>query len=489
MRNLRNHKRGRHLVKGAENRGPVVAAPGPPLWRAQGVAFYGTPKAPTHAGSIERCVGKRVGCRWESLGAAPILAVPTITICWERRPGVKHQYTAEQEAFRQEVIQFLKKELPADWPKRADGPGVGRLDAPEYDVDDETEAFRQQITRKVADKGWLTMAWPVENGGKGATYMEQFIFNEAMALYGAPNLGARAVNMLAPPLSIFGTEEQKAEHLPGIASAKDRWAFGYSEPNAGSDLANVETRAVRDGDEFVINGTKIWSSGAHKADKLGVLARTGNNEAKHRGLTYFLIEKKQVASGLTILPLVNMYGQHGFNQIFFDDVRVPASCILGEENRGWYVTMTFFDFERSNIGNVAGIRRVLNNLAGYCRETRRNGARIIDDVTVRNRLAERAIEVEVATYLSYAVIDQQSRGLIPGAEASAVKIYSTELSQRVSYTGTEIVGSLAHLRPESRRSVLYGTYSHPPVSATIAGGTSEIHRNVLATRGLGLPRS
>ena len=397
---------------------------------------------------------------------------------------MKHHYTPEQQAFRQEIIQFLEEELPADWQNRADGPIFRGGQAGDAD-----DGFERQFTKKIADKGWLTMAWPVENGGKGATYMEQFIFNETMSTYAAPNIGAGAVNMLAPPLHLFGSAEQKAKYLPGIASAEDRWAFGYSEPNAGSDLANVETKAVRDGDDFVINGSKIWSSGAHVADKLALLVRTGAKEAKHRGLSYFLVEKEQIASGLTIQPLVNMYGEHHFNQMFFEDVRVPASCLLGEENRGWYITMTFFDFERSNIGNVAGTRRVLNNLVNYCRETRRNGGRIIDDVTVRNRLAERAIEVEVATYLSYAVIDQQSRGLIPGAEASAVKFYSTELSQRVSYTGSEILGSVAHLLPESRRSVLQGQFSHPPVSVTIAGGTSEIHRNVLATRGLGLPRS
>jgi alkylation response protein AidB-like acyl-CoA dehydrogenase len=343
------------------------------------------------------------------------------------------------------------------------------------------EAYRR-FERALADNGWLTMAWPKEYGGGGASPMEQMIFKEEAALHGAPT-GGGGVSLVGPTLMIHGTEDQKKEHIPRIANAEVVWAQGYSEPGSGSDLASLQTRAVRDGDEFVINGQKIWTSGAHHADWIHVLTRTDPDAPKHRGISYFMAPMD--SPGISVRPLEQMHGAHGFNETFFEDVRVPATNMIGEENRGWYVATTTLDFERSGVHRAATVGRAFGALMNHVKES---GA--LSNVQ-RVTLVDTAVEMEVGRILGYRVGWMQSQNLVPNYEASMSKAYNSELGQRNARRGINILGPHGALKPGSPHAVLNGQFCQlymSTVSSTIAAGTSEVQRNIIATRGLGLPR-
>jgi alkylation response protein AidB-like acyl-CoA dehydrogenase len=388
---------------------------------------------------------------------------------------MEFRFTPEEERFRQELREFLKKEIPADR-QMGEEPGS-----------DEEWQFARQFQKKLAAKGWLVPHWPKQYGGADMGIMEQVIMREEMAYARAPIPDIFGVNMLGPVLMLFGTEEQKRQHLPGIASAEVMWCQGYSEPGAGSDLASLQTRAVRDGDDYVINGQKIWTSNAHRADWIFFLARTDPDAPKHKGITFFLAPMK--TPGISTRPLINLAGLHGFNEVFFEDVRVPAKNIVGELNRGWYVGAALLDFERSGIGGVAAVRRNLDDLIEYCHDVKTDGGL---DPKARHKLAELAIETELGRFLSYHVASIQAKGQVPNMEASAAKVFNSELSQRVANAGVNIMGLYGQVRPESKRwARLRGEFTIAymvTLGITIAGGTSEIQRNIIAQRGLGLPR-
>ncbi len=376
-------------------------------------------------------------------------------------------------AFRDRVRAFLDD----NWGHSSDGGEEGSDRGREFE-------------KTLAEHGWLTMAWPTEYGGQGASHVEQMIYKEEAALHGAPT-GGGGVSMLGPTLMIHGTEEQRREHLPRIANADVSWCQGFSEPGSGSDLASLQTRAVRDGDEFVINGQKIWTSGAHRADWIHMLTRTDPEAPKHRGISYFMV--KMDSPGITVRPLIQMHDLHSFNETFFEDVRVPAKNMIGDENRGWYVGATLLDFEHSGVQRAANVQRAFSRLLEFATEpdSAGEGRRVADDDVSRHRLAETAVEGEISRYLGYRVAWMQSQGMVPNYESSMSKAYGSELSQRNARRGINMLGLHGQLRPQSRHAVLEGQYCQlymSTVSATIAAGTSEIQRNVIATRGLGLPR-
>ena len=392
---------------------------------------------------------------------------------------MEFRFTPEQEVLRQQLREFFKQELPDD------------RQLAEDEVDSEGEwQFVRQFQKKLASRGWLVPHWPKQYGGADLGIMEQVIMREETAYHRAPLLDIFGVNMLGPVLMMFGSEEQKREYLPGIASAEVTWCQGYSEPEAGSDLASLQTRAVRDGDDYVINGQKIWTTNAHRAEWMFMLARTDPEAPKHKGISFLIVPMS--SPGITVQPLINMTDRHGFNEVFFEDVRVPAKGLVGEENRGWYVGAALLDFERSSIGNAAASRRSLDELVRYCREGSGNGKPLIAETVVRNRLAEIAIETEMGRFLSYRVASIQARGEVPNMEASVAKVYNSELSQRLAGTGVEIMGLYGQVRPESKKwARLRGEFTMSymmTLGISIAGGTSEIMRNIIAQRGLGLPR-
>ncbi|MBM3140359.1 MAG: acyl-CoA dehydrogenase [Chloroflexi bacterium] len=297
--------------------------------------------------------------------------------------------------------------------------------------------------------------------------------------------------MVGPVLIIHGNEEQRREHLPRIAAGEVMWCQGFSEPGAGSDLASLQARAVRDGDEYVINGQKIWTSGAQFTDWIHVLTRTDPDAPKHRGISYFMLDMRML--GITVRPIVQMHDARGFNETFFEDVRVPAKNRLGEENRGWYVATRTLDFERSGVHRAAAVERVFRPLLEHAAQpgSAGEGRRIVDHLPNRLALADTAIELEVGRVLGYRVAWMQSRGLVGNCEASMSKAFNSELSQRNARRAINMLGLHGALRPGSAHAPLEGRYCASymsTVSATIAAGTSEVQRNIIANRGLGLPR-
>ena len=389
--------------------------------------------------------------------------------------------TQEEAVFRTEVRGFIRGNLPAVF---------AQPEMEGYNASEEEESFRKQWRTALGQRGWIAPHWPKEYGGAGMSVTEQFIFNEEMAESRAPQVGGMGVTMIGPTLILYGSDDQKKEHLPRITSGEVQWCQGYSEPGSGSDLASLQTRAVRDGDEYVLNGQKIWTSGAHRADWMFMLARTDPDAPKHRGISMLLMNMK--TPGLSVQPLVTMANDHVFNQEFFDNVRVPRANLVGEENRGWYVGATLLDYERSNIGASIGLKHTVNDLVRYAREAKdSSGQPVFLGSSVRQELAERAIEAEIARLISYRVITIQKRGQVPNYEASMNKMYRSEVSQRVAQLGTRLLGSYGQLDRGSKWAPLKGRIAHmyvASVSATIAAGTSEIQRNIIATRGLGLPR-
>ena len=392
-----------------------------------------------------------------------------------------YRFTPKEEAFRKEVREFIEKECPQDL--RGGGVNI-------FQQAGNLFAWRA----KVAKKKWVAPAWPKEYGGAGMSIMEQFIYNLETAHMRAPApifIGGLGVAVIGPTIIHYGSEEQKKEFIPKILSGEHMWCQGFSEPGSGSDLASVQTRAVRDGDDYVINGQKIWTSVAHISQYMLLLARTDPDAPKHKGLSYFIIPMK--TPGVTVRPLFNMADTHEFNEVFFEDVRIPAANRLGEENRGWYLAVTTLDIERSNIGSAVGQQHNVEDLVRFAKENRDNGVvRIGSDPSLRHELAERYIEATAALTLSYRVVTMQAKGLIPNYEASAVKLYSMELVQRIANTGLSLMGMYGMLARGSKWAPLKGRLEYGyirAVGSTIEGGTSEIQRNIVATRGLGLPKT
>ena len=385
------------------------------------------------------------------------------------------KFSESEEAFREELKSWLNTELAA---------------RPGNDSDPDSDwAFNLEMRRKLAEKGWLTMAWPEEYGGQSASHMMQVIFAEEMSYNNAPGRDVFGTKMMAPTLMIHGTEDQKQQFLPPVSRGDVQWCQGYSEPESGSDLASLQTRAIEDGDDFVVNGTKVWTSGAHRADHIMVLTRTDPDAPKHRGISFLLCDMN--TPGITVNPIINMAGDHSFNMVTFEDVRIPKKNLVGEQNRGWYVGATLLDFERSGVDYSAGAKRTLEELVEFAKTNSKNGVLLANDPVTRNRLSDLAIEVEVSKLISYNIAWMQGQGLVPNKEASMGKVLGTELQQHVSETGMHMLGMHGQLEPGSKHAPLEGKVEHmylTDVSQTIQAGTSEIQRNIIATRGLGLPR-
>jgi len=390
------------------------------------------------------------------------------------------RFSPAEESFRAEIRAFLRDELP-DAIRRGSSGHLG-------EGGDETWEQLRAFQRSLSEKGWLTLNWPAEHGGQAAGVMRQVIYNEEMAYNRAPTQLGVGPDRVGPTIILYGADEQKERHLPGIAAGDTVWCQGFSEPSSGSDLASLQTRAVADGDHFVVNGQKIWTSLAHKADWCILLARTDPDAPKHKGISYLLLDMR--LPGIEVKPLIDLTGRHAFNEIFLEDVRIPRDCLVGELNQGWYVAAATLDFERSGINRVVAGIRVYEELRDYARETAVAGERIWERPGVRGKLAELGIEFHAGRLLAYRVASMQEKGQIPNAEASMSKMYGSELQQRLANTGVQIMG-LAGQLSEGRWAPLAGRLEHyyrQTVGLTIAAGTSEIQRNIIAARGLGLPR-
>jgi len=400
----------------------------------------------------------------------------------------------EQAAFRTEARALIESRLPTRYREMAASDAPTEEQPWQVDRISEEPAHRaaaEEWRTALSEKGWIAPHWPPEYGGAGLSSVQQFTLSQELARAGAPRIGGTGVGILGPALIVHGSEEQKRAHLPKILSGERVWAQGFSEPGAGSDLASLQTRAVRDGDEWVINGQKIWTTLAHTVDWLFALVRTDPEAPKHRGISFLMMDK--ATPGITVRPLINAAFRHNFNETFFEDVRVPDAHLVGEENRGWYVAMTLMDFERSNVGGAIAFERAVRRLTEYASVEARARARLDRLDALRQLLAGHLIEANVQLNFSLRIVSIQARGEVPNHEASTNKVFGSEASQRLTNTATKVFGLYSNLWDEEEpRSPMQGSVAQEYCNAiqnTVAAGTSEIQRNVIATRGLGLPRA
>ncbi len=352
---------------------------------------------------------------------------------------------------------------------------------------DECWEFHLYCAKEFAKKNWLALGWPPEYGGIGDA-MDRVFFAEARGYYGIPGVDVFGVGMLAPTLLAAASEEIKREFLPPIAKAEVMWCELWSEPNAGSDLAVLSTTAIRKGDEYIINGQKTWNTGANRADWGFGVFKTDPTGRKHHNLTFILLDMK--TPGITVRPIPYMYRESPFCEVYFDDVHVPAKNIVGQENGGWAVVNVLAGFERSGMGEVAAMDRILEEVVKFLNETNRGGKPLAKDPVIRNRIAQIACELEAARTLSYRIADLQNRNEMALMDASAAKVFYSELGERFAFTMMDILGPSGLIK-FSKWAPMQGHWERAVQDCfvtTISMGTNEIQRNIIAWYGLGLPR-
>ncbi len=392
--------------------------------------------------------------------------------------------TLDQEAFRERVRAWLELNIPRQWVRRA----MGTSEVPRP----EAYEFLREWQRKLWEVGFIGLTWPKEYGGQGLSFVEEMILHQEMALLKAPSiLNILGVGMAGPTIIAYGTEAQKKRYPVKILSADEIWCQGYSEPNAGSDLASLQTRAVKDGDAWVINGQKVWTSLAHLADWMMLLARTDPDAPKHKGITYFLLDMK--LPGVTVKPLKQLTGDAEFNEVFFDNVRVPESQVLGGVNNGWQVGLTTLMYERLALGFGLQVRLriALDGLVEMARHVEKSGRPTTKDPVLRQKLAQLWIETESLKYTGARAITKLLRGELPGPEASAGKMVWVDVHQRLQELAMEIEGPYSQLVAGSERAIEGGIWQYSFLRSranSIEGGTAEIQKNIIGERVLGLPK-
>lgn len=389
-------------------------------------------------------------------------------------------YSPEEEKFRQEVRSWLDANVPEDIRAGKDE------DLPPPERWERQKAWH----KKLHEGGWIGIWWPKAYGGRGASVIEQVIFNEELARLGASSgVNMSGITLLGPTLMHWGTEEQKQRYLPTILPADEIWCQGYSEPGSGSDLASLQTRAIEDGDHFVVNGQKVWTSWAQHADWIFLLVRTDPSAPKHQGISYLLVDMH--SPGVTVRPLVQINGDSEFNEVFFEDVRVPKKNLVGELNRGWMVAVTTLMFERAATGNFYRFERLLPQLYDLAKRTELSGQPALEDAAIRQQLAQFAIEAQAIKYNEMRRLTRQLKGLPPGPEGSFAKVTATELNLRIATFAMELLGPYAILEKGSPFAVDHARWAHRMLSSragTIAAGTNEIQRGIVGERVLGLPK-
>jgi len=343
--------------------------------------------------------------------------------------------------------------------------------------------------RQMGADGWLGVGWPKEYGGQGRSLMEQHIFYETVWARRAP-FPVLTLNSVAPTIMKFGSAEQKKEFLPKILRGELEVAIAYTEPDAGTDLASLKTSAVRDGDDYVINGNKVFTSIAHIADYLWLAARTDPDPTKkHKGLSLFIVSVD--TPGISIEPIYTM-GGHRTNSIYFKNVRIPNSCLVGQENKGWQLIVAQLERERFALVPSSPMTVRIEGTIKWAKETRIDGGPVIDQPGVRGRLAELLADTEILKLLNYQVIENITKGKLVWAESSAVKVFGSELNIRINNTLLDIMGLYGQLRRGDERVPMNGlvaTHFLDDLIFVFGGGANEIQRDIIATVGLGLPRS
>lgn len=395
------------------------------------------------------------------------------------------KYSAEAEAFRREFRAWLEANMPQRRSSAGDEPGSDFVR-----TDEANWQFSLAWHRKLNAAGWVGVHWPKAYGGRGATLEQMVVYNEEFARAHAPGIvNGLGIMLVGPTLIHWGTEEQKQRYVPKILSADEIWCQGYSEPGAGSDVASLRTRAVEQGDDFIVNGQKVWTSGADRADWCILLVRTDPDAPKHKGISYLLVDMH--SPGVTVRPLVQMTGEKGFNEVFFEDVRVPKKNLVGEKNQGWQVAVTTLMFERSSIATMRDMMSSVRQLARLAQSIQSNGGTAWDDGGVRQRIAGFACEAQALRYSNLRQLTRRLKGLPPGPEGSAGKLAASDLNLRMSKFAMELLGPYSQFENGADMALDGGRWSYRLLSAralTIAGGTSEIQHNIIGERVLGLPK-
>jgi len=389
--------------------------------------------------------------------------------------------TAEELTFRNELRAWLEANIPTDWSEWREKPL------------DESFPYLRVWQRKLYEGGWAAVSWPTEYGGRGATLMQQSIFWEEMARVNAPPMAnALGLGLIGPTIIAYGTNSQKQRHVPKILSAEEIWCQGFSEPNAGSDLASLQTEARLDGDHYVVNGQKVWTSYGWVGDWCELVVRTDTTASKHKGLTVLLVDMK--SPGVEVRPLRQMTGESEFNEIFFRDVRVPVENVLGKVNDGWNVAVSTLMHERGAYGArlVLTFKSNINRLIELSRTVLRNGRPAAQDPIIRQELAQCFAEVEIMRVNQLRAFSRISASGVPGPEGSIQKLFWSELNQRIQQLAQEILGPYGQLLAGDPHAVERGAWSYGYLRSrgnTIEAGTSEVQRNIIGHFVLGLPRS
>ena len=392
-------------------------------------------------------------------------------------------YSSEDLAFRDQVRAFLDAELPADLCHKVDN--HLRLHKDDY----------VRWHRILARQGWVAPGWPREFGGPDWTPVQRHIFDEECARAGTPPILPFGVNMVAPVIMAFGSQAQKDHYLPRILSCEDWWCQGYSEPGAGSDLASLKTTAVRDGDHYIVNGQKTWTTLAQHADMIFCLVRTDPGVRKQEGISFLLIDMH--APGVTVRPIIMLDEDHEVNEVFFDNVRVPVSNLVGQENKGWTYAKYLLGHERTGIAAVGRSKRELARLKALARREQKDGRPLLQDTLFAAKVADLEIELMALEMTVLRVLAEAHKA--PGPEASVLKVRGTEIQQRLSELMVEAAGPLAlpfdpaYLEGEQEHSAIDDDFAAPLLphyfnyrKTSIYGGSNEIQRNIISQMILGL---
>jgi alkylation response protein AidB-like acyl-CoA dehydrogenase len=396
------------------------------------------------------------------------------------------KYSDEAEAFRQEFRSWLAANMP---PRRTatDDDDIG---SEIVRTNEDDWKYSLEWHRKMNSGGWVGVNWPKAYGGRGATLEQMVVFNEEMVRAHAPGIvNGLGIMLVGPTLIHWGTEEQKKRYVPKILSAEEIWCQGYSEPGAGSDVASLNTRAIEEGDDFIVNGQKVWTSGADRADWCILLVRTDPEAPKHKGISYLLVDMH--SPGVTVRPLVQMTGEKGFNEAFFEDVRVPKKNLVGEKNQGWQVAVTTLMFERSSIATMRDMMTSVKKLAALAKRIARNGGTAWDDTGVRQKIASFACEAAALRYGTMRQLTRRLKGLPPGPEGSVGKLAASDVNLRMAKFALELLGPYSQFEHGAPLALDGGSWNFRMLAArafTIAGGTSEIQHNIIGERVLGLPK-
>lgn len=405
---------------------------------------------------------------------------------FEPIPGAAELRKQFDDFFREEM-----KKAPPGWENTATDQATP-----------EGYAFAKHMAHEMGKRGWLSMGWPKKYGGSEKSIYEQFAFNEALARWKAPGVNPFGVLILAPILLFAGTEEQREKHLPPIARGEIWWAQLWSEPDAGSDLASVETFAQREGDYYIVNGHKVWASGAHHCEWGHALVRTSRELKRSRGVSYLLIDMKSPGVTTNLRPEMSSHRKVDahFNDVFLDNVKVPVANRIGEENDGWRVVRYAGIFHRGEVARLVGLSLDLAELINFCKETKWQGEPLANNPLVRQRLAQISVAIQAGMAAGQHSLWGQEK-LILGepvdavennVRASSLKYNTNELYQHLIYTGCQIMGLYSQLKKDSKWAPLYGKFEKEYqfcLGHNLGGGSTEIQKNIIAWEGLGLPRT